>query len=125
LQPRQPDGGEHDDAVGAELDRVCDRRVVDDATVHEEPAVPNDRREHAGDRRAGEQRVHDRTVREQHLLAGQHVGGHGVHRNRSILQAREVAVALDHPPQAGGRERMVPDAKRAERRRQRAGRKHV
>jgi hypothetical protein len=29
-------------------------------------------------------------------------------RNRRVFQAREVAVALDHPPQAHGRERMVP-----------------
>jgi hypothetical protein len=45
---RRSHGGEDEDAVGAELDGVCDRRVVDDPTVHEEPALPSDRRDTPG-----------------------------------------------------------------------------
>jgi hypothetical protein len=73
---------------------------VDDAAVHQEPAVPSDGREHPGDRGAGEQRVHDRTAPEQHLLAGHHIRGDDAHRDRRILRPREVAMALDPLPQA-------------------------
>ena len=107
-------GGQYVDLAGAELDGMGDRRVVRDATVHQLTVLPPDRREHGGDGGAGDHRIEERAGGEQQLLAGDHVDGDDVQRDRQVLELLGFEVLGDEPTQSGVRHEVGAGAEKAE-----------
>jgi hypothetical protein len=66
-------GGQHVDALGAELDGVRDRGVVAHPAVGEQPGAETHRRQQPRDGGAGEDGLDCRARRQPHLLPGQRV----------------------------------------------------
>jgi hypothetical protein len=125
LQRARIAGGEDVDALGAELERVGDRRVVGDPAVHEDAVGPWHRRQHAGKGGAAEDRLDDRPAREAQLLAGDDVDGDDVERDRHVLELAALDVALEQPPQARLGDEMIARADEAEQARERVERERL
>ena len=107
-------GREHVDALGAERDRVRDRRVVRHAAVHQRAVPPRHRRQDAGHAALAEHGLEDRPGREPELLAGEDVDGDDVQRDRQVLEARGLDVALDQRAAGRTRDEMVTGADESE-----------
>ena len=110
LQRAGVPGGQHVDLAGAELDGMGDRRVVRDAAVHQLPVLPRDGREHGGDGGAGDDRIEERAGGEQQLLAGDHVDGDDVQRDRQVLEllGARCSATSRRSPESGTRWARVP-----------------
>ena len=100
-------GGKHVDPLGAELDRVRDRRVIDHPTVDQPTPVHRHRRKNAGDRRRRSDGVTRWPMRKQQLASVVHIECHQVKRDRRILQPFELEVMPHKPPQRSVRHHMV------------------
>jgi len=93
---REP-SGQHPHPVSAERQCVGDWGVVDHAAVDEIAARDPHRREHRGDRRAGQDRIDRVAAREQDVLAAEHAGGNNMERHRSVFEPTEPEVVGEEP----------------------------
>ena len=88
---------DHD--VDAHRARDVHRHVVDQPAVAQQSAVDLGGREHARHAHARSQRHREVAVREDHGLAGLHVGGHGAERDGEVVEVVDVAHRQRQPAQ--------------------------
>ena len=89
---------QHVDALGAELDGVGDRRVVDHASIDEPLFTDRDRGEYPWDRRRRGDGVDCGACREAHLPPLEQVERDQMERNRRIGEVPKLDVPADQPP---------------------------
>ena len=92
---------EHEHPVDRPRERVPQRDAVDDAAVHQAPAVVLDDREHARERRAREQRRLQRTAAKHDFVAGVEIGRDDAERYREVGEAAGRRGPVDQRVQAG------------------------
>ena len=100
-------GGEHEDSLGSELDRVRDRSVVDHAPVDQEPLAPRDGRQQSGNRGRGQHGVDRGAVREADFLSAHQVESDQVQRDLRVLQPFDLEVGTDQAAQPAVREEVI------------------
>jgi hypothetical protein len=103
LQCARESGGEDVDLVGTQCDRLRQRGVVGHAPVDEDQALALDRRQHARDGGAGQDRTEGVSLRKEQLLAAQQVGHDDVQWDRRVLEPPEPHVRLHQAAQVGVR----------------------
>jgi len=118
-------GGQYPDGVGAQRDRVRDGGVVDDAAVHEMPAVDRDRREDPRNGRAGQDGLDRGTIGEQNSEPGQDIGGQYMERHRCVLEAFEAQMVAQQQPQPAIADEVVAATSKPEEPTQRVCREHL
>jgi hypothetical protein len=87
---------------------------VRDAAVDQEPAVPLDGRQHAGDGGARHHGVDERALGQTDLAPVEHVARDDVQRRRQMLDPLAVGVLLDQPSQRAARHEIPAGAEEAE-----------